>query len=62
MNSIKKARQKLREFSPRGSSCPICRRDFRYGCKHSVQEAKDKLKDDITRAIVRNELQKKRLH
>ena len=40
---IKKAKNKMESFSARGSKCPICNKQFRYGCKHSVVEAKAKL-------------------
>ena len=51
MMKKKAALQKLREFNPRGSRCPICNKDFRKGCDHSVQEAKDRLFENYIKAI-----------
>ena len=36
---LKKLIKRKREFSARGSNCPICKSDFRRGCDHSIIEA-----------------------
>lgn len=51
--SLKKALQRQREFSARGSKCPICKRDFRHGCNHSVVEARTRLADDVLKEKMR---------
>jgi len=51
MISIKKAKKRMEEFDPRGSKCPICKRNFRKGCAHSVSEATDRLFEDYVHAI-----------
>lgn len=48
---IKQAKEKLDKFSPRGSVCPICKKSFRQGCSHSVNEAKDRLFQEYIAAI-----------
>lgn len=56
---IKKAKQKLEEFSPRGgSNCPLCGKEFRYGCDHSIQQAKEHMKDRILKLQIRQEISK----
>ncbi len=52
MNKIQQARHKWKDFSARGSKCPVCRKDFRYGCRHSISEAKERLFEDYIRAIL----------
>lgn len=62
-NRMARARKRLQEFSPRGSNCPICRREFRGdGCPHSVTDARTRLEEDVTREIVRGELAQARKH
>lgn len=48
---IKKAKERLDTFSARDSKCPICKADFRRGCKHSVVQARTRLFEDYIRAI-----------
>ena len=48
---ISRAKEKMRSFSARGSTCPICRASFRHGCNHSIQEAEDRLFENYIRAI-----------
>jgi hypothetical protein len=40
----------LIEFDPRGSKCPICKSEFRTGCKHSVTQAHERLRAELARA------------
>lgn len=42
-------------FDPRGSLCPICRKDFRRGCNHSVEEARKHIQKKEIKDII-NEL------
>ena len=49
--NIKRAKDRMNSFSARGSKCPICKRDFRRGCEHSVVAAKGRLFQDYVRAI-----------
>lgn len=51
---------KRRTFNARGDRCPICKKDFRYGCNHSVLEAEERLERDYMAAVVRYELTKER--
>ena len=53
---IAKARERAEKFSPRGSDCPICKKDFRYGCNHNVRQAEDRLQEEITKLVVQREL------
>lgn len=48
---VRRAKQKLDEFSARGSKCPICKANFRTGCSHSVKQAKDRLFENYIKAI-----------
>ena len=49
---VAKAVQRRREFSARGSLCPVCRRDFRE-CQHTLAQAYDKLDQDVFNARLR---------
>jgi hypothetical protein len=46
-----RAARRRRDFSARGSDCPICKREFR-GCPHSVVEALERLDRDVVEAAV----------
>ena len=61
MISLKVAKRRLREFSARGSNCPICKKGFRYGCNHSVTQAYERMEDDILNAKIEKALKKKGL-
>jgi len=50
--AAKKAKVNLENFSARGSLCPICKKNFRNGCSHSVAEAKDNLFAKYVKALV----------
>lgn len=60
MSRLKTLRKKLANFSPRGSNCPICGRNFRDedACPHSVGQAREHLVEQIQREIVRQELKR----
>ena len=45
-------------FDARGSKCPICKRDFRHGCDHSIGEAMARIEQDYIHAVVRYEMAK----
>lgn len=47
MNSLMKAQIALQTFDPRGSTCPICKRDFRKGCNHSITQAINRLEQNL---------------
>ena len=46
---IAKAVARRRDFSARGSLCPVCRREFRE-CPHTLAQAYDKLDQDVFNA------------
>lgn len=48
---IQRAKDKMTSWSARGDKCPICKRDFRHGCSHSVKQAKDRLFQDYIKVI-----------
>ena len=48
-----KAKQHLDNFSARGSDCPICRKVFRTGCKHTVVEAKQRLFENYIKSFTK---------
>jgi len=48
---LEKARARRRDFSARGSTCPLCRQEFRT-CEHTIQQAMDRLDEDVTLAEV----------
>ena len=39
-------------FNARGSRCPICRKDFRNGCNHSVSQAKERIEKDYINKLI----------
>ena len=53
--SAKEAKRRMDEFDPKGSKCPICKREFRTGCKHNTVEARTRLNEIYLRAIAREE-------
>lgn len=50
--NLKRARERLSNFSARGSSCPLCKKDFRNGCNHSIEQAINRLNQNIINAMV----------
>lgn len=48
---IRHAKEKMDSFSARGSNCPICKKEFRTGCNHSVAEAEQRLFENYIKAI-----------
>lgn len=50
--NLKRARERLSNFSARGSSCPLCKKDFRNGCNHSVEQAIGRLEQNVINAMV----------
>jgi hypothetical protein len=57
--SIKQARQKLVNWSARDDNCPICHKDFRTGCNHSIGQAIAKLEKNIIEVIIDKRLNSK---
>jgi galactose-1-phosphate uridylyltransferase len=55
-NEVAKAKQALDQFSARGSKCPICKKEFRTGCDHSVTQAKDRLLKNYIQAIAKSNI------
>lgn len=49
---VKRVKERMNSFSARGSICPICKKPFRHGCNHSVEQAKDRLFQNYVKAIV----------
>lgn len=47
----KKALNKYKNFNAGGSKCPICNKQFRDGCKHSVVEVKERLYENYIKTI-----------
>jgi len=41
----------MNNWSARGDRCPICGKDFRKGCEHSVPEAEERLLENYIRAV-----------
>lgn len=57
--NIRRARQRLANFSARESNCPLCGKSFRCGCDHSVEQAVNRLEENIVKALVQHELKKR---
>ena len=55
-NKVKKAREKISTWSARGGKCPICQKQFRYGCNHSISQAEDRLQENLINAIIEKRL------
>lgn len=55
---VERAKAKLENFSARGDKCPICHKDFRHGCDHSVRQAKDRLFQKYIYAIIKHKSEK----
>lgn len=49
---IKRARERLHNWSARGGTCPLCHKDFRDGCNHTVQQAINRLEENVINAVV----------
>ena len=49
-------KQRMKDFSARGSRCPICKLDFRRGCSHSIVAAEERLKENYMRALIDEQL------
>ena len=60
-DAVKRARKRLANWSARGGSCPLCHKDFRYGCNHSVEQARQRLEANIVNALVDRRLKKLKL-
>jgi hypothetical protein len=43
---LKIAKNRIDSFDPRDSLCPICKNDFRRGCNHTIEQAREKLNDN----------------
>ena len=54
--AIKRARERLINWSARGDVCPICNKEFRYGCNHTVTQAINRLEENIINMIVKKNL------
>lgn len=53
---IERAKKRLKNFSAKGDKCPICHKDFRHGCNHSVEEAKERLFREYINVVVKTSL------
>lgn len=61
MSKSNKARERLKNFDPRGSNCPICKKEFRSdNCPHTVEQAENKLNNNIMREIVMETIAKQK--
>ena len=56
--TVKEARKRMNSFQAKSSKCPVCHRNFRNGCDHSVVAARNRLQENLVRAIVQEELSK----
>jgi len=56
--ALKRARARLNEWSARGGSCPLCHKDFRHGCNHSVVEVYQRLEQNVVNAMIDAKLKK----
>lgn len=56
--AVKRARERLNNWSARGGSCPLCHKDFRNGCNHSVVQAQQRLETNVVNALVNRQLKK----
>lgn len=59
--AVKRARERLANWSARGGSCPLCHKDFRHGCNHSVEQALQRLEANVVNALVDRRLKAKGL-
>ena len=60
--AIKRARKRLEEWSARGSSCPLCHKDFQHGCNHSVEQALSRLQQNVINVMIDQRLKKLKLN
>lgn len=50
--AIRRARERLTNWSARGHNCPVCHNEFRHGCNHSVVQARARLEQNLINAQV----------
>jgi hypothetical protein len=50
--AVQRARARLQNWSARGGSCPLCHKDFRNGCNHTVVQAHARLEQNLINAMV----------
>lgn len=62
VSEVMRAQSRRSNWTPRGGLCPICGRSFQNSpdCTHSEAQARDRLDEDVIRAIVRSELARAR--
>ena len=51
MRTKETALKRFRNWKARGDLCPICKKEFRTGCNHSVQQARDRLFENYIKTI-----------
>ena len=49
---LRRALNRQKTFSARGSSCPICGKGFRHGCDHSIVQAEEILIQRVANARI----------
>ena len=50
--AVKRAQQAIENWSSRGSSCPLCHKDFRNGCNHTVEQSIKRLEQNLINAMI----------
>lgn len=48
---LKKLEERIEQFDPKNAMCPICGKDFRFGCSHSITEAKKFMRQKLLKAL-----------
>jgi len=56
--ALKRARKRLNEWTARGGQCPICHKEFRDGCNHTVSQAYERLEQNVVNAMIDAKLKK----
>jgi hypothetical protein len=57
-NKLKNARNRLTNFSAKSDRCPLCHKDFKNGCNHSIEQALDRLEQNVINAMIDKRLSK----
>lgn len=52
--ALNKAKKRLLDFQANNSRCPLCGKDFRRGCNHSVVQARERLEENILKSLIDN--------
>ena len=55
---LKRVGARRNEWSARGGSCPLCHKEFRHGCNHTVSQAYERLEQNVVNAMIDTKLKK----